>query len=189
MKKKMQNDVYVLEGVESTAQMSDFYKEVVEKNIEKYFGITAQGRRFKFDAVTNKAVLLNVNEEYAVNPNYRKIEVADVKLDPVEVKEPVTKKADERDVLISQLKESLANCEKEKALAIERATVAENDWKVIGEKNKQLREEVAQKDVEVTKLTDELTVLRKDAETESKLAELVDEIEKLGFEVLLKRCK
>ena len=75
MEKKFIGDVYTITGIDSTSQLKAFFKEVVEKNIEKYVGITVQGIKFKLDNSGEKALQLLPNEEYAVNPHYRKIEV------------------------------------------------------------------------------------------------------------------
>lgn len=74
MNKYFDGDIYIIDGIDSTAQLLDFYNEVVEKNIEKYYGITVQKRRFEYDENKKKAVVLGEDKPYAINPNYRKIE-------------------------------------------------------------------------------------------------------------------
>ena len=78
MEKKMVGEVYTLTGIDSTSQIRAFYKEVVEGNYEKYVAISVQNIKFKFNNETDKAEMLKPNEEFALNPMYRKVEVTPI---------------------------------------------------------------------------------------------------------------
>lgn len=75
MEKKMIDGVYTITGITSTSQVREFYKEVVAQNIEKYVAVTTQNIKFKFNPVSDCAVMLSEDEQFAINPSYRKIEV------------------------------------------------------------------------------------------------------------------
>ena len=70
-------DVYTITGIRGSRQLIDFYKQVVQKNYEKYVAITKEGIKYCFDSNTNRALRLEDNKEYALNPAYRPIKTED----------------------------------------------------------------------------------------------------------------
>ena len=74
MEKKMIGDVYTISGIDSTAQVREFFNEVVDGNYEKYVAISVQNIKFKFNREADKAEMLQPSETFALNPLYRKIE-------------------------------------------------------------------------------------------------------------------
>lgn len=70
---EMIGDVYTIKGITGSRQLIEFYKEVVKGNYEKYVAITKENIRYGYDSDKQKPVRLDT--EYAINPNYRPIEI------------------------------------------------------------------------------------------------------------------
>ena len=161
MEKRMINDVYTIEGIDSTSQLVAFYKEVVDKNIEKYVGITTQGIKFKLDNTGERAVQLKPNEEYGLNPMYRKTEV-----EPIE---EIMEELDQPEVVVEPIEEVIAAEEQvDKPIVNEVEAPAE---KVIDEvesvvnavaTNKATNEEFEQLQIENAQLSEKCSDLVKD---------------------------
>lgn len=189
MEKRMINDVYVIEGIDSTSQLVAFYKEVVDKNIEKYVGITTQGIKFKLDPSGEKAVQLKPNEEYALNPMYRKIEVipieqvmenideSTVELESIDevvqeaqnddIKESVEVEpvdTTEKDIEIAQLTEKVTILTQEVNLHKERAEQAESREELLKQRNEELVSEISTKDMRIASLDGDVAELKEQLE-------------------------
>lgn len=86
---EMIGDVYTIKGITGSRQLIEFYKEVVKGNYEKYVAITKENIKYGYDSDRQKPIRLGVNQEYAINPNYRPIEIKEEEEVVQEVAQPV----------------------------------------------------------------------------------------------------
>lgn len=80
-------DVYTIKGITGSRQLIEFYREVVKGNYEKYVAITRENIKYGYDSELNRPVRLANNVDYAINPNYKPIEIKveePLKIEPVE---------------------------------------------------------------------------------------------------------